>query len=319
MGDLEEDGLPVVGPGVVGVEGDDAVDRRALGIPAARRADSTERKTISRGERRTTEDLEDPRLGVLQGLDLGHGAEELADPGEVGSLLADGGQRSPRASSFSPLQAPGQDDAGQVQPEEVQAGGMDLGGEPEEPGEGLELAVDPGIDAGVEEDDVLGQLAEEGLRGLGISGPARLDVGLPVRQPAGQDEERAVLEEPVEDVLVGDPFEALALLVEPAAPVEPELLRRPRQAVAAGQGDGTAVPAARGHGLSEARPRGFGLIAMDRERDESDVLEFRRGPESQDLTAEARAGDQADMTSHLRPIEYVQKCPIIGHIDYSTS
>ena len=175
----------------------------------------------------------------------------------------------------------------------LQPDGIDLVRETQEAREGLELAVDPGMDARVEEDDLAGQLAEEGLGGLAVGRPAGVDVGLPVPEPARQDEERAVLEEAVENFLVGEPFETLALLVETAGAFEPEVLGRAGQTVAADQADGAAVLAARGDGFAEAGPGRFDLVAVDGVEAEPDVLEIGRGLDGQDLSVEIRAGDQS--------------------------
>ncbi len=160
------------------------------------------------------------------------------------------------------------------------------------------------MDPRVEQDDLPGELAEEGLGGLAVGRPAGVDARLPVPEPARQDEERAVLEEAVENVLVGEPFETLALLMEPADAFEPEVLRRAGQAVAADQGDRAAVLAARGDGLAEAGPGRFDLIAIDGVEAEADVLEIGRGLDGQDLSVEIRAGDQTELIGHSRRTVY---------------
>lgn len=243
------------------------------------------------------EELEDAGLGLGHRLDVGNGAEELADPCVAGQLTADDGH-AVRVILLELVHAPEEDDAAHGQPEVLQSRGMDLARQAEEPGKRPEFPVDARMGARIEQDDLFGHGAEEGLGGFAIRRPAAVDMRFPIPEPAGQDRERAVLEEPIEGVLAGDPLEALALLVETAGAVEIELFDRPVEAIAAGQRDRTAFFAARGYDAAETGPGRLRHIAVNGMEPEINVPEIGRCPDRLDLTVEGGAHYQAETQGH---------------------
>ncbi|MCX6571332.1 MAG: hypothetical protein NT006_07950 [Candidatus Aminicenantes bacterium] len=160
------------------------------------------------------------------------------------------------------------------------------------------------MDARVEEDHFFRQLAEIDLGALPAGRPTLVDLGFPGPEPSRQDEKRAVLEKTVEDLLVGDPLEALAFLDEPAGLAQSEVLLGPGQAVAAEDANGTPVVAEGPDGFAQAVPFGFDLVTINRQRFETDVLEIRGGLDGQDFPVKVRAGDQREITGHVPHYHY---------------
>ncbi|MCX6571333.1 MAG: hypothetical protein NT006_07955 [Candidatus Aminicenantes bacterium] len=135
MGDLEIDRTPVVGPGIIGVERDDPVPGRAFGAgPAGKEFDRMVDDFLRREE--DAEKLEDAGQGLLQALDVGHGFQEMTDPGVVGHLPADRGHVVLDALLL-PFHAPGEDDPGKIQFEMLESRGKDLMREPKKAGKGF--------------------------------------------------------------------------------------------------------------------------------------------------------------------------------------
>ena len=276
VGDLEEDRPPVVGPGIVRVEPDDPVHGRAFGTGLA--GEGFDRMVDGLlGREHDAKELQDTGLGILDGLDVRHRAEKPADPRDVADPLAEDGH-AVRVLGPEQVRAPGENEPAQGQPEVIQTHGLDVAGQAEKTAEGLQLAVGHGIHARVEQNDLAGDGAEEGLGGLAVGGPAGLQVLLPIPEPSREDRQRPAMEEPIEEALIGDPFEALAFLLETAGRFEAEILGGPGQTIASDQADRAAFFAAGVDGARESRPPGLSQVAADAVGQENGRHGNRRTP-----------------------------------------
>ena len=108
----------------------------------------------------------------------------------------------------------------------------------------------------------------------------------PVLEPSGQDEKGLLLEEMVQDVLVRDPFEALALLGRRAESLRPQVRRGLGQAITPHEAHGVPISHMSLDRIAETFPAGFDLVALHVEGEKIDVFEFRKPGDGPDLSLE---------------------------------
>jgi hypothetical protein len=121
----------------------------------------------------------------------------------------------------------------------------------------------------------------------------------PALQPSGEEKEGLPLEEAVQDVLVSDPLEALALLGDLAGIFETLRSRRLSQAKAPDQQSGLSVRFVRPDRFVKTLPPGFGFVAFHLDWQEIDVPELRESGKGPDLALEVRTDDQTEPMSHF--------------------
>ncbi len=221
----------------------------------------------------------------------------MSDAAVVGDLPARRVQ-APLDLGALPARPPGADGLDEAGLEGTEPGEIGLVGEPEELGELLELVPDLGAEARVQEDDLLGRLPEELLGLLSVGTAHSVDVPLPILEPARQDEEGLFLEEVVEDVLVDEPFGALALLRRRAGAVGAQAVGGLGQAEAADETGRPAFPPERRDGFGQAFPAALDEVALDFEGRELDIFEFGQGGQGADFALQVRAHDQAELAGH---------------------
>ncbi len=298
-GDLEKEPAVPLGPGVIGVEGHDPVLGRVFGRrPLREGPDGMVRDLLRR--KKDAEDLEKVVPGLLLGLSPRQGPEEMADPAVVGDLLP---QRRHPVLEPLPLflRLPGMQGPDEAHPEVAQPREINFGGQAQEPGERPEVVLDLGVHARVEENDPFRGFPEELLGLLPVRGPEPPDMVLPALQPSGEEQEGLALEEAVQDVLVRDPLEALALLVDLAGVFETRLSHRLGKAKAPDEQNRMSVRRVGADRFVEAIPPGFGLIAFHLKGQEIDLPELGEPGQGPRLALEVGTDDQAKPMSHVTP------------------